>query len=490
MENIYLIEDHDDALKVWRQKRIKGLDLVHLDAHIDFGYYFVRPVEKVISQAKSLKELKKELERSIAFMQYEKDFHKQAHIGNYVYPAMEEDIVKSFYWVVPGDSEIFRKSYKFIKKIFKTLLKNTDKKTLYRKDGVISTDILGRKLIVCTLEKLPVLKQDILLDIDTDFLVIDSLKDADNTVKIGKRRPWILPQDLVRLLKEKIKNTPVITIAYSVNGGWTPIKYKQLTDEIAYCFFPKKFEKRFKRSSQASKYFNLFISTGKKEYYRKAVKLNPAYRVEDNNYGPIYLSLGKLSLAEKQFLKILKADPQNPGSLLGMGNIALERGDFKKAKKYFSSVLKSADKILFSKVKTRGLLGLAKAEFKLRNFAEVKKLLHRYQNLESLEPESYYLLGRVSEKEKDFKSAVSYYKDALRLGIGDIEAVWRLLRLSRLIIEDRKKIIKYATASYARFKKMLANKKKMALKEGRKIKGLNKIEKRMADIDKMLQKKL
>lgn len=42
-DRIFLIEDHDEALKVWREKKIKDLDLVHIDVHIDFGFHPAKP---------------------------------------------------------------------------------------------------------------------------------------------------------------------------------------------------------------------------------------------------------------------------------------------------------------------------------------------------------------------------------------------------------------------------------------------------------------
>ncbi len=113
-------------------------------------------------------------------------------MGNYIYPAMQEGIVKNFYWVVPGGLKQFKESGKFIKNTVTNLTKNTFRP---HSRGIISTEFLGRNFVVCTLERLPVLRDNVLLDIDTDFLMMDSLLISSNTAKIGKRKPWILPQD-------------------------------------------------------------------------------------------------------------------------------------------------------------------------------------------------------------------------------------------------------------------------------------------------------
>lgn len=186
MNKIFLMEDHHEALKIWREKEVRNLDLVHIDAHVDFGFQPARPIKKIINEARSLKELKKGLEYSLAFTHYEKDFDKQTDMGNYIYPAIQEGIVKNFYWVVPGGLKEFKESYKLIKNIVSNLTKNTPR---LGSRGIISTEFLGRNFVVCTLERLPVLGQNVLLDIDTDFLITDSLLNSSNTAKIGKKNP-------------------------------------------------------------------------------------------------------------------------------------------------------------------------------------------------------------------------------------------------------------------------------------------------------------
>jgi hypothetical protein len=50
---------------VWRKRNAKGLDLIHLDAHMDFDFHFAMPVEKVLNQARSIKELKQKLDMNL-----------------------------------------------------------------------------------------------------------------------------------------------------------------------------------------------------------------------------------------------------------------------------------------------------------------------------------------------------------------------------------------------------------------------------------------
>jgi tetratricopeptide (TPR) repeat protein len=400
---------------------------------------------------------------------------------------MEEGIVRNFYWVVPGGLNEFKQSGKIIKNILKDISRyeGNKKEILDKGNGVIYIQCLGRNFIVCTLDNLPVITKGVLLDIDTDFLVIDSVLNADNTQHIGKRRPWILPQDLVRILKEKIKSPEVITIAYSVNGGWTPIKYKHLGDELAYSFSPLKFKRRFEINHRAAGYFNLFDSTGKKEYYHRAITLNPTYRITDNNYGPLYLALRKFSRAQHEFARILKVDSKNPGPLLGLGEVTLEKKDFKKAKGYLESALRFSERNrLFGKVKKQILFNLGRAEFNLKNFNAAKKLLFAYRGLAPLEPESYFLLGYIFEKEKKFAQAAILYKDTLRLGKTDIGALLRLARIS-VYLKEKDEIMKFVNDRYRGFKQGFVKFKKLHLKK-RKKRGLKTVERKMLALEKRL----
>ena len=464
---IFLIEDHDEALKIWRCQTAKGLDLVHLDAHIDFGFHSAKPVERIIQEARSTRELKEELEYALSFLHYEKDFRKQTDIGNYIYPAMEEGIVKDFYWVVPGGKNELKKSNKVIKNIFRQIMRPEGGKVDILKDagGVISARCLGRNFIVCSLDNLPILTKDTLLDIDTDFLITDSVLNAENTKNIGKRKPWILPQDLAGMLKGKIQNPQITTIAYSVNGGWTPMEYRHLADELAYCFSPSRFKTRFEINKQAAGYFKLFNATCKKRYYWQAVKLNSAYRTEDNNYGLLYLSLGKLSLAKHEFERIIRADRENPACLLGMGLVDLQRKKIKEARRCFSSALKLVNNNrLFKHTKDKIVFALARSEFALKNFKQAKRHFLYFKRRYPLEAESCYFLGIIFEKEKRYSRAAIFLKDALRLGLNDIEPLCHLRKIAGNF-KEKDDIINFIAIRYRIFKRNFTRFKKLNLKK-------------------------
>lgn len=483
MNKIYLVEDHDEVLKIWRRAKIAGLDLVHLDAHIDFGFFEAQPLEEILGQARSVNDLKQRLERSISFRNYEKDLSRQTHIGNFVYPAMKEGIVRHFTWVVPGGIKDFQKNCQTIKKLLKSTFRQTDKSVFSEGRGCLTTSCLGRSVRVCCLETLSVLKGPVLLDIDTDFLVMRSLCEDDPTKNIGGRKPWILPGDVVKALKEKVVSAALVTISYSVNGGWTPMKYKYLGDDLAYQFSPKKFERFFSRRLRAAGYFSHYIQNHRKQDYERAVRLHPDYRAADNNYGPLYMMKGRYARAQKEFKKILNVDPRNPASLLGMGRLFLRKKEYAKAKEYLYPAWRlSAGQPLFQDIRKQCLLELGIAEFRRKNFKKAEKWSLRHRRFFPLEPQGYYVSGLIAEKEKKFERAALLFKDAIRCGWDTLEGLSKLLKISVHLVE-KSDIICFVTEKY----RLIQNEEAQLKKSFKKKRARSLFEKKWHRLKELLE---
>jgi len=437
--NIFIIEDHDEALEIWRGQCLpKRIDLVHIDAHVDFEFYPAKTKTQVIDQAKDVRHLKRELEKFLLYQKFQQNFEKQLNIGNYVYPAMCEKIIKNFYWVVPGDNSDFRKSLDLLKKMLKDFSRraaNTGER-IETGEGFIKTNILGNNFFIFTLNKLPTLKQSVLLDIDLDFLLIKNLNEAEFLDKTKERTPWIRCREFIKLLKQKIEQPKVITIAYSTNGGFTPITYRYMADEIAYLLNPYIFKKRYADSIKASYFFQLFKRTGNKEYYNKAFNLDSFYRSAYNNLGHFYLSMGRTKEAYAEFNKIREVDRYNAINNIGLGQVCLRNKSFYKAKKCFDIVLKNRFSPGHLKHKYTALIGYAQAEYGLRH---VKKAKHLFLTCSALRPMDYichYFLGLIYEKEKKHNFSLSYYKNAIRLGFFNLDIFKRSIKISKKLKID------------------------------------------------------
>ena len=438
--NIYLKDNHDEALKVWRKLGVKNLDLVHVDAHLDFALHPARQPEEILAQATTIKQLKENLEYALCFQQYEKNLDKQTNIGNYIYPAMRDGLVRNFWWVIPGTSNDLDKNYKGIKRIIRNAFGGQTIKLTKKGRGLIFGRALNREFWICTLDSLPVLKRKVLLDIDIDFLVVPDLKKADNRCDIGRRKVWIEPVNLKCRLQERIMTPQVITIVYSTNGGYTPMDYRYLGEETAYCFNPVQYDRRYKQAVAAKNNFAQFRITGKKSYYQKTIALDANYQKEYNNFGPLYLYKGKLARAKKELDNILRVDPKNGYCLKNIGVIHLRRREYLPALACF--------KRAFSRLKTRErlpvMLNLAETNFRLKRYGQAKELFLRYSKSEPLNHFAAYCLGEICYVKKDFISAGKYYRRALQLGFKNVAVVRKLLRISlKLDRQEKEDIITY-----------------------------------------------
>jgi tetratricopeptide (TPR) repeat protein len=423
---IYLRDNHDEVLKVWRHLGVRKLDLVHVDAHLDFVLHPARQPREILEQATTLKQLKESLEYTLCFLKYEKRLDKQTDIGNYIYPAMRDGIVRNFWWVIPGTAANLDQNFKSIKNIFKNAFSSQPVKLVKKGRGIVLCRALNRNFWICTLDSLPVFKHNILLDIDIDFLVIPDLKKADNRCDVGRRKIWIEPGILKIRLLEKIRFPQVVTIVYSTNGGYTPMDFRYLGDELAYYFNPAQFKRRYQQAIAAGNSFAQFRKTGEKACYQKAIKLDACYQAEDNSYGPLYLYKGNYSAAKKEIERILRVDPKNAYALKNMGIIHLRRGKYAKALQCF----KQAYTRLKAGKKPPLILHLAESNFRLKRYDEAEKLFLQYAKREPLSHLAAYYLGAICHAKKEFKNAGKYYCQALQLGHRNIAVLHNLLSVS------------------------------------------------------------
>jgi tetratricopeptide (TPR) repeat protein len=476
--DILLIEDHHEAYYAWRERRFKKMTLVHLDAHIDFGFQEVKEFPLILNEAKSISELKSQLEKAVLFRRKKFELEKLTHIGNYIYPAMRDGIVAEFYWVIPGDIGEFRKCLGILKSLLRDLKKEdpcpADAPPLIQ-PGIIKTRLYGRPFHITTLDTLPRLKRSVLLDIDTDFLIIDSLRRADAVMQIARREPWIGPDELAVILRKKISRPRCTTIAYSVNGGFTPMVYKTQGDRLAEglgyrdealadrltagdCF--ESFREAFDRKD--------FSVAG--QHFREALRLNPAYRASDNNFGPLYFQVENYRRAEKEWQGMLQVDGCDVSALAGLGKIRLARGKYREAKDYFAAALQS------NANHKETLIGLAETEFHLKNYREAETLIEDYERLDSMQGYSWFLSGKILEKTKRPQAALAKYKEAMQLGMDHVEILIRLVRLSkrydRTNLDNLKRRCRDVRKTFARFQK------KALMKEG-KINEMKRIDEKL-----------
>jgi len=335
VDRLSLMENHDHAYHIWREAAVRQRVLVHIDAHHDMWWI--------------------------------KD-NAALTIANFICPALREDIVKKVFWVVPDQSWETRGRRQAV---IRHLREITKKYPGGRQDIRVgnhqsSTTVLGKPLVACSLHTLPQIDETVLLDIDTDFLVIPHVSYSETDAQGAL--PWCWPDRLLAQLRGRNLRSDLVTVVYSVEGGYTPLEWKYLGDEVglrltrpaatpqlegfermrAAALAPQRGD-----SATAEQHYRqaidlaadwaapcyslayLLAKTGQIEEarlcYQRALTLDPSYRTPYGSPGVTSYNSGQYREAEAGFRLTLSLDPQNAHAHLGLGRIARRRKQWAEA---------------------------------------------------------------------------------------------------------------------------------------------------------------
>ena len=348
---IFVIENHDEAFHIWRRSGQKGRILVHVDAHHDMWWI---PDEAPIT------------------------------IANFICPAIKNDMVREVIWVVPdatwASSDNREALLRHLRKIVRLASGSTRAASVGR--WQITTHVGGTPLRVCPLRFLPEIEEDVLLDIDVDFLMIPR-------VTYGKTRdlehplPWCWPDAVVSKLRARRIHSNLVTIAFSVEGGYTPLKWKYLGQELALRLRSDESDsvvlagmRRLRKGATAAitgrhreaevEYLqanrlmpasaapslhlaHLCACMGRighaQSWYQRALALEPSYRTAFNSSGLLYLRENRLKRAEAEHRRTLDLDPSDAYALLGLGLIAMRRARWQEAERLLRAAITVDDSL-------------------------------------------------------------------------------------------------------------------------------------------------
>src|SRR2546428_9460424 len=378
ISSVVMMEDHDGSYYAWKRAGIGGRILLHIDAHIDWAWIADKD-PRALLQAQSLSQVELMLEERGLWNLNQRTNAELVHIGNYIYPALKEGIVREFYWVVPDSFVENPTEWRHVIRQFQSLQRINPRimKCVTVAGNQVVAEIAGNQVTACSLADLPEINEPVLLDIDTDFL----LREPHELLKAGtdsrRQLPWIWPDELIARLKTKGVRTDFVTIAYSVEGGYTALNYKYLGDELAlrlktptppehhlqalehkrqaaclrhrgeYGNAISEFERVLMLEPEdASSHFNLadlLDPQGAHDQaaarYRQAVLLDPTYATGYNNFGSIYQSLGMLEKARKEYQRILQWDPQNVDAHDGLAQTLTVEGRWDDAISHYQAVI-------------------------------------------------------------------------------------------------------------------------------------------------------
>jgi tetratricopeptide (TPR) repeat protein len=196
---IFRIENHDQALSIWRDSGCVERILIHVDAHHDM--WWVAPGQVVT-------------------------------IANFISPALHDGLIREVYWVVPDRSwESADNRRHILHHLYKIQgqFPGRPQPVEIRRDR-ISTKLLSKPLHICAVDGLPKFGEDVLLDLDVDYMVIPRVKYGSDDPRPAL--PWIWPEELLTRLHARGVQAQLVTIAYSVYGGYTPLRWKYFGDEL------------------------------------------------------------------------------------------------------------------------------------------------------------------------------------------------------------------------------------------------------------------
>lgn len=472
IENVVVMENHNDAYYVWEKAGVKNRILLHIDAHLDFSWIDIKEPQQILEESRNIGEVKRMIERAILWERLEGKKDKLVNIGNYIYPAIKDGIVNEVYWVIPGspNSKIRRKEYKVIRNIFRRLMGKNPQglKQIEVKDNCLVTELYGKRFTVCHLSDLPQIEEAILLDIDVDFFAIDSVLPSTNHLEIKNELPWFLPSQLVDQLRIKKIKTNLVTIAYSVEGGYTPLGYKYLGDELheilkdsqlsedlrkimsyrnqaAVYRHQKRLDKaiseyervlKLSPDDAASLYNLAFLYLDDKDLtykaslsYQKAVKVDPTYKTAYNNLGILYERRGILDKSNDEYHKLLKLDPNDSNAHCGLGNL------FRRKKMWNEAIAEYTKSIELSSDNSRAHYGLGCVHLKKSKWDKAEDEFNRYIESHPLDPSSHYWLGLIYTKKSQHDYAITELNKAVQLGLANDPDV--LIRLGLLYLRKR-----------------------------------------------------
>jgi tetratricopeptide (TPR) repeat protein len=333
---VHCIENHDEAYLLWRGRGFHNRVLVHVDAHHDMWW---------TSDSASLT------------------------IANFICPALRDGIVRELYWVVPDATWQTKAGRAALQEHLRMIRRGYREKAAPPRieDHRIRTVVLGRPFVICSLDGLPAQTERVLLDIDTDYLVIP-------TVTYGCRDPhqdlpWRWPHELHERLQATRVEAELVTVAYSVEGGHTPLRWKYLGDEISHRFQtpdrPRELLQAYETMREAvmaahrgdkpraatllrsignaigsAPYFHLAllaITSGDvdraRNWYQRALAHDPSYRIVCETASASSQNETSRRRLERSARAALLLDPSNASAHVALGWVAMRRAQWRDAER-------------------------------------------------------------------------------------------------------------------------------------------------------------
>ena len=210
---LYSMENHSTALNVWERHGVQDAQCVHLDAHLDAGWFSVDAATTRNMSAVSSSELK---ERDCFLHTKEGHFDISSWIG----VALFRRHVSRLFWVVPD--EVWFQNSRRLQELLSRQVGHVTLDSYLQISGSVSPYrfvLESTEIIVCRLTELPSMKAGtLLLDVDLDYFArYHPAPSAENW-----SQPWTDPRRVVLDLQTRVPQASITTVSVSWHDGYVP----------------------------------------------------------------------------------------------------------------------------------------------------------------------------------------------------------------------------------------------------------------------------
>lgn len=394
-----ITEEHSSQLHVWHQLGWKNVTLIYFDAHLDFQYISDSRIEKL-----------KQCHSTAEIAQLEKPHHMipdkgySYSIEDFLFAAHRLGIIEHVIWVIPTSNQQLQNPINSIR-----ILQNRDGFGLrdFTSFEIVGNTVtatpLGLKLTICGYQDLHTLKlpQNSFIDIDIDYFIA-----------LPQDQPWIDPKLIFDCLKTLDIDYDIVTFTRSVSSGYMPLRYRFIADYLAALW-----REELPKIEHYSHLYALDQQAQNNEFEAaKAGCLEELRKMPDCASTYYLLSIcesepKKATEYEKEAVKICHS---YRSSVLSAGNAIISRN-----LKYDKTTLQKLEEQMYEAAidanenqlthYTLGLLysflGEKEQSLKHYNFCQI--------NQPNNYPELSFSLGSLFLANKDYDSAISFFKQAL-----------------------------------------------------------------------------
>jgi tetratricopeptide (TPR) repeat protein len=374
------MENHDAAYHTWRDAGVRQRILVHIDAHHDmWGIKDGTPIT----------------------------------IANFICPALKEDLVREVFWVVPDASWETARARGALFRHLKAIVKGYPGPSPRLKvaNREMFAAVLGRPLHLLPLHHLPRIEESVLLDLDVDYLVIPRASYGE-TDRHGLL-PWCWPDGLVARLSASGLRTDLVTIAYSVEGGYTPLKWKYLGDELALRLRQPDPDVNALQGMALMREGALAAHRGDRPgseaFFQHATRLLPDFAAPCYHLAHLYLEEGRENAAREFYRQALARDPSYRTAYNSAGIRCYWDRRFREARQEHQRTLAlDADD-------PYAHLGLGQIAAREKRWSEAEASLRTALALDKTLPDAWRVLGKVLAFRNRHREAILAYQQSLML---------------------------------------------------------------------------